>query len=82
MLLYVLLASWFLSKNRKPVSWNVKSFRMIDGLFLRVSEKDIIYGHIYLSFVVYDLLALPACQGGHYWLMLRPEFDVFFTYMC
>jgi hypothetical protein len=55
---------------------------MIDGLFLRVSEKDIIYGHIYLSFVVYDLLALPACQGGHYWLMLRPEFDVFFTYMC
>jgi len=37
---------------------------MIDGLFLRISDKHKMYGHIYFSFVVYDLLALLARQPG------------------
>lgn len=37
---------------------------MIDGLFLRISDKDKMYGHIYFSFVVYDLLAFASLSTG------------------
>jgi hypothetical protein len=39
-------------------------FHLIDSLYLRISDNDKMYGHICMSFVVFDLLALPAWQPG------------------